>query len=66
MERAGCPERFARVESYLLEEVETGSYGRMATEWGVGVSAARVTVHRLRRRLARLLRLVVNGRSRAR
>jgi RNA polymerase sigma-70 factor (ECF subfamily) len=59
MERAGCPERLARVEGYLLEEVRTGSYGRMASEWGVGVSAARVTVHRLRRRLARLLRLAV-------
>lgn len=59
MERAGCPERLARVESYLLEEVHTGSYGRMASEWGVGLSAARVTVHRLRRRLARLLRLAV-------
>jgi DNA-directed RNA polymerase specialized sigma24 family protein len=55
MERAGCPERLARVEGYLLDEVNTGSYGRMASEWGVGVSAARVTVHRLRRRLARLL-----------
>jgi RNA polymerase sigma-70 factor (ECF subfamily) len=59
MERAGRPERLARVESYLLEEVHTGSYGRMASEWGVGVSAARVTLHRLRRRLARLLRLAV-------
>jgi len=28
----------------------------MASEWGVGASAARVTVHRLRRRLASLLR----------
>jgi DNA-directed RNA polymerase specialized sigma24 family protein len=57
MQRAGCPERLARVEDYLLEEVNTGSYGRMASEWGVGVSAARVTVHRLRKRLGRLLSL---------
>jgi len=57
MERAGCPERLARVEDYLLEEVNAGSYGRMASEWGVGVSAARVTVHRLRKRLGRLLSL---------
>ena len=51
--------RLARVEGYLLAEVNTGSYGRMAGEWGVGPSAARVTVHRLRRRLASLLRRAV-------
>jgi RNA polymerase sigma-70 factor (ECF subfamily) len=56
LERAGCAGRLARVESYLLSEVNTGSYGRMAQEWGVGESAARVTVHRLRRRLSTLLR----------
>jgi DNA-directed RNA polymerase specialized sigma24 family protein len=59
MEQAGCAERLARVESYLLAEVNTGSYGRMAGEWGVGASAARVAVHRLRRRLASLLRRAV-------
>jgi len=56
MRQAGCMDRLARVEGYLLEDVSTGSYRRMASEWGVGASAARVTVHRLRRRLARLLR----------
>ena len=56
MAEAGCAERLARVEGYLLADVNTGSYGRMAGEWGVGTSAARVTVHRLRRRLASLLR----------
>ena len=59
MEQAGCGARLARVEGYLLAEVNTGSYGRMASEWGVGASAARVTVHRLRRRLASLLRRAV-------
>jgi DNA-directed RNA polymerase specialized sigma24 family protein len=59
MARAGCAARLARVEEYLLAEVNTGSYGRMAGEWGVGASAARVTVHRLRRRLASLLRRAV-------
>jgi DNA-directed RNA polymerase specialized sigma24 family protein len=56
MADAGSLERLARVEEYLLSEVNTGSYRRMAEEWGVGESAARVTVHRLRRRLVRLLR----------
>lgn len=51
MERAGGRARFARVEGYLLSEVASGSYRRMAREWGVGESAVRVTVHRLRRRL---------------
>jgi RNA polymerase sigma-70 factor (ECF subfamily) len=54
--RAGGAARLARVERYLLCEVNTGSYRRMADEWGVGESAVRVVVHRLRRRLARLLR----------
>ena len=58
MEQAGCAERLARVEGYLLDEVNAGSYRRMAREWGVGASAVRVTVHRLRRRLAGLLRRV--------
>ena len=56
MESAGSADRLARVEDYLLSEVNTGSYRRMADEWGVGESAARVTVHRLRRRLTGLLR----------
>ena len=59
MEQAGCAERLARVEGYLLSEVNTGSYRRMAGEWGVRESAARVTVHRLRRRLGALLRRMV-------
>ncbi len=59
MQNAGCPERLARVEAYLLCDVNTGSYRRMANEWGVGESAARVAVHRLRRRLVALLRGVV-------
>jgi len=61
MQQAGCPERLARVEDYLLSEVRTGSYRRMAEEWGVGEGAARVTVHRLRRRLSRLLRRALRG-----
>ena len=56
MSQAGALARLVRVEPYLLSEVNTGSYRRMAHEWGVGESAARVAVHRLRRRLARLVR----------
>lgn len=62
-ERAGGAARLARVERYLLCEVNTGSYRRMADEWGVGESAVRVVVHRLRRRLARLLRHAVRARA---
>ena len=63
MQRAGGAARLARVERYLLCEVNTGSYRRMADEWGVGESAVRVVVHRLRRRLARLLRHAVRARA---
>ena len=62
-ERAGGAARLARVERYLLCEVNTGSYRRMADEWGVGESAVRVVVHRLRRRLARLLHHAVRARA---
>jgi len=62
-ERAGGAARLARVERYLLCEVNTGSYRRMADEWGVGESAVRVVVHRLRRRLARLVRHAVRARA---
>ena len=62
-ERSGGAARLARVERYLLCEVNTGSYRRMADEWGVGESAVRVVVHRLRRRLARLLRHAVRARA---
>ncbi len=63
MERAGAAARLARVERYLLSEVNTGSYRRMADEWGVRESAARVAVHRLRRRLARLLKGATGARA---
>lgn len=59
MAHSGGAERLARVEQYLLSEVHTGSYRRMADEWGVAESAPRVLVHRLRKRLASLLRRAV-------
>jgi RNA polymerase sigma-70 factor (ECF subfamily) len=64
MEQAGCAERLARVEGYLLDEVNTGSYRRMAAEWGIGEAGARVTLHRLRKRLAELLRRALLPRAR--
>ena len=63
MRQAGAEARLARVEPYLLSEVRTGSYRRMADEWGVRESAARVAVYRLRRRLARLVRGAVGSRA---
>lgn len=56
MEQAGRADRFARVEHHLLSDVSTGSYRRIAREWGVGQGAVRIAVHRFRRRLAVLLR----------
>jgi RNA polymerase sigma-70 factor (ECF subfamily) len=56
LERAGCGARLARVERYLFSSVNTGSYGHVAREWGVGESAVRVAIHRLRRRVSTLLR----------
>jgi len=35
---------------------DTESFGPIAREWGVGRSAVRVALHRLRRRLAVLIR----------
>jgi RNA polymerase sigma-70 factor (ECF subfamily) len=53
---AGCPERFARLENRLVGEHTPTSFGRIARDWGVGRSAVRVTLLRLRRRLAAILR----------
>jgi DNA-directed RNA polymerase specialized sigma24 family protein len=54
MERAGQGHRAARLIERLTGDPE--SFGRIAREWGVGRSAVRVAFHRLRRRLAALLR----------
>jgi RNA polymerase sigma factor (sigma-70 family) len=54
--RRGGAERFARLRPYLEGgEPETG-YGAIAREWGVGESAVRVALHRLRRRYREVLR----------
>jgi RNA polymerase sigma-70 factor (ECF subfamily) len=54
MERAGQGDRLARLMGRLVGDPE--SFGPIAREWGVGPSAVRVALHRLRRRLAVLLR----------
>jgi RNA polymerase sigma-70 factor (ECF subfamily) len=53
---AGRSERFARLNACLQDDRTTETYAALAAEWGVGESAVRVAVHRLRRRLAEMLR----------
>jgi RNA polymerase sigma-70 factor (ECF subfamily) len=60
-EAAGRAERFARLENRLVGEHTPTSFGRIAREWGVGRSAVRVTLLRLRRRLAAILREEIGG-----
>jgi RNA polymerase sigma-70 factor (ECF subfamily) len=54
MEKAGQGHRLARLMGRLSGDPE--SFGRIARDWGVGRSAVRVALHRVRRRLAALLR----------
>jgi DNA-directed RNA polymerase specialized sigma24 family protein len=54
LERAGQGHRMARLMGRLTGDSQ--SFGPIAREWGVGRSAVRVALHRLRRRLAALLR----------
>ena len=60
-ERAGGSARLARVEQLPAERGQHRQLPPDGDEWGVGESAVRVVVHRLRRRLARLLRLAVRA-----
>jgi RNA polymerase sigma-70 factor (ECF subfamily) len=43
---AGRPERFARLQNRLVGDHTPTSFGRIASEWGVGESAVRVTLLR--------------------
>jgi RNA polymerase sigma factor (sigma-70 family) len=54
MERAGQAHRLSRLMGRLTGDPD--SFGPIAREWGVGRSAVRVALHRVRRRLAALLR----------
>ncbi|HSD27981.1 MAG TPA: sigma-70 family RNA polymerase sigma factor [Vicinamibacteria bacterium] len=48
--------RFADLRGFLTGEGPEATYAELAAEWGVGESAVRVAVHRLRRRFGALLR----------
>jgi DNA-directed RNA polymerase specialized sigma24 family protein len=54
MERAGQGHRLARLMGRLTGDPD--SFGPIAREWGVGRTAVRVALHRVRRRLAAILR----------
>lgn len=49
-------ERFARLRPFLTGDGPEATYAEIAREWGVGDSAVRVAVHRLRRRFGAVLR----------
>jgi len=57
--RRGRGERVARLRPFLTDTEGEAAYGEVAAEWGVGESAVRAAVHRLRKELADLLRLEV-------
>jgi RNA polymerase sigma-70 factor (ECF subfamily) len=54
--RQGRGERMARLRPFLVGAQARGSYAEVAAEWGVGESAVRAAVHRLRKDFAGLLR----------
>ena len=49
-------DRFDQLKAHLTGEDEPSTYRELAAAWGVGESAVRVSVHRLRKRFGRLLR----------
>jgi RNA polymerase sigma-70 factor (ECF subfamily) len=53
--------RLDHLRPFLTGAEAASSYAEIAREWGVGESAVRVAVHRLRRRFAALLREEVGG-----
>jgi RNA polymerase sigma factor (sigma-70 family) len=54
--RRGTAERLARLRPFLAGSEPEGTYAAIAQEWGVGESAVRVALHRLRRQFAAILR----------
>lgn len=54
--RRGAADRLARLRPFLAGSEPEGTYAAIAREWGVGETAVRVALHRLRRRFAELLR----------
>ena len=57
--RQGKAERVARLRPFLTDTEREAGYAEVAAEWGVGESAVRAAVHRLRKEFAELLRLEV-------
>ena len=58
-ERAGKAEQFAALKPFLTGEVTRGAGKDAAAQLGLSEGAARVAVHRLRRRLGESLRYEV-------
>jgi len=56
MEGAAGHERFLRLKPFLTGEATGLSYKKVASELGMGESAVKVAVHRLRHRFGRILR----------
>lgn len=56
MAQAGKSAAFAKLKTYLLADADAESYRQAAEELGTSESAARVTVHRLRKRYREILR----------
>jgi RNA polymerase sigma factor (sigma-70 family) len=54
--RRGTTERLSRLRPFLSGSEPEGTYAAIAREWGVGESAVRVALHRLRRQYAAALR----------
>ena len=56
MTETGEAERFDQLKGHLTGDEHAETYRELAEAWGVGESAVRVALHRLRKRLGRLLR----------
>ncbi len=56
---AGKPEEFERLKGVLMAERGTIDYGSLAAALGLSEGAARVAVHRLRKRFRELFRAAV-------
>ncbi len=54
--RRGTAERYERLRPFLVGAEPEAGYDEIAREWGVGESAVRVALHRLRRRFGDVLR----------
>jgi RNA polymerase sigma-70 factor (ECF subfamily) len=54
--RRGTADRLARLRPFLEGPEPEGTYAAIAREWGVGETAVRVRLHRLRQRFASILR----------